>query len=128
VHRTPRQSLARQLIDEAIDLDAEDLAADFIETVVGRFHFDETWKKRRDIYSKKLQDWLAKRGNTDKFEEVVKLIDHLATGNFAWNDRWSDDYGGERDKPPSTKPTKPKPKKNVAPIPAGRQVPPRRLS
>jgi hypothetical protein len=110
--RTPGQSRARQLIDEAVDLDAEDLVADFIESQIGRFYFNTSWQEKRDFYMTRLVDWLAKQERSDKLPQVVELIDHLATGNFAWNDRWADDYGGESDKSVAVKP---KPKKRSQP-------------
>lgn len=98
-----RQSLARRLIDESVDLEAEDLAADFIETQIGRFYFNTSWQEKKDLYMARLTDWLHAQGRGDKMDQVVELIDHLASGNFAWNDRWADDYGGESSKPPSVK-------------------------
>lgn len=102
------QSRARQLIDEAVDLDAEDLAYDFVETQVGRFFYDSSWKLKKDHYLGKLRGWLEDQGYGEKLKAVSAVIDKLSAEGHTWNDRWSDDYSG-MDKPRSTK-RRPKPR------------------
>lgn len=90
------EHLARTLIDETVaaDLAVEDLCADFIESEVGRFYFDQSWHAHRPHYEGGLRAWLAQRGEPEQFEAVAGMIDQLADGKLTWSDRWNDDYGG----------------------------------
>lgn len=103
---------ARQLIDEAVDLEAEDLASDFIETEIGRFYFDTSWKTKRKSYDLKLRQWLEVNGHREKYTEVAALIDQWADEGHSWNDRWETDYSAG-EKPKSAK-QKPKRKRSPA--------------
>ena len=103
---------ARQLIDEAVDLEAEDLAAEFIETELGRFYFDTSWKTKRESYDLKLRQWLEANGQRQKYDEVAALIDQWSEQGHSWNDRWETDYSGG-EKPKSVKH---KPKKKRSPV------------
>jgi hypothetical protein len=112
---------ARQLIDEAVDLKAEDLASDFVEIIVGRFFFATSWTSKRELYDSKLRQWLEANGHSEKHSEVAALIDQWAAEGHSWNDRWETDYSAG-DKPKSVK-QKTKPKrspKNGHPTQTGR--------
>jgi hypothetical protein len=101
---------AKNLINaivEDVDLDIDDLAADFVETIIGRFYFTQTWPERRAGYVDKLRNWLTVQGKLDKLDAVTKLIDTWAAEDGNWNDRYAEDYGdGEKPKWQKTRPKK----------------------
>jgi hypothetical protein len=85
-------SRARSLVEYAFadhpryDVEAHDLAYDFIENEIGHFYFADSWKKHRDYYLDQLKVWLNARARAEKLDSVVDEMDELANLGLKWSD------------------------------------------
>jgi hypothetical protein len=85
-------SRAKSLVERAFtdssryDVEAHDLAYDFIENEIGHFYFADSWLKHRDHYYEKLQTWLNARARKDKLEHVIDELDEMADMGLKWSD------------------------------------------
>jgi hypothetical protein len=80
------ESMARRLVDLVVEVedDVESLAADFIEDVIGHFHFPANWLRHRDRYLPELQAM-------PQGEEIIAAIDALAKEGASWTDAYKTD-------------------------------------
>ena len=91
-------SRAKSLVEFAFDdhprydIEAHDLAYDFIENEIGHFYFADSWKKHRSFYLNKLQVWLNARVREDKLDSVIDEMDNLAAMGLKWSDFDQDDF------------------------------------
>lgn len=67
--------------DEDDGDDTESLAADFIEDVIGHYHFPDNWKRHRDRYLPELEQ-------LPNGHEIIAAIDKLASENANWTDAY----------------------------------------
>lgn len=81
------ESLARTLVDliaEEEEDDVESLAADFVEDVIGRFHFPANWLRHRERYLPELRAM-------PQGEAIIAAIDKLAEEGAGWTDAYKTD-------------------------------------
>ena len=82
-----RYSKSRRLVERVVVTDQlEDLALDFVETAVGRYHFPASWTKlSRHIQTVMAEGWLHGRGvRFITAEMLVGRIDKLADAKVLW--------------------------------------------
>ena len=77
---------ARQLIERVTEDDLEDLAYDFVEGVIGRYHFPKTWEKLSPEERRGLAEgWLRGHGErVTQPRELVSYVDKVAKEGLVW--------------------------------------------
>jgi hypothetical protein len=93
------------------DIEAHDLAYDFIENEIGHFYFADSWIKHREHYLGLLGTWLNARAREDKLERVVDELDELAKMGLRWSDFDQDDFLTDEDIRKLNEPEKEKPRR-----------------
>lgn len=92
------------------DIEAHDLAYDFVENEIGHFYFADSWLKHREFYMEKLQAWLDARTRGAKKDDVVSELDTMADMGLKWSDFDQDDFLSADDIRKLNAPAKKKPR------------------